>query len=109
MDILALNKQIKRVEITPFWILVIETKNSTVDPMQGLPQLLTYAYKSLENQPFVWGLTTNGMRYQLVYIEQGNPPVYQLLADFRLTRPDSSIELLQVLKAICKQYLNTSV
>ncbi|GJD16702.1 hypothetical protein RIVM261_016580 [Rivularia sp. IAM M-261] len=109
MDILALNKQIKRTEITPFWILVIETKNSTVDPMEGLPQLLTYAYKSLENQPFVWGLTTNGLGYQFVYIERGNHPVYQLLPDLSLIRPDSSIQLLQVLKAICKQYLNTSI
>lgn len=109
MDILALNKQIKRTEITPFWILVIETKNSTVDPMEGLPQLLTYAYKSLENQPFVWGLTTNGLGYQFVYIERGNPLVYQLLPDLSLIRPDSSIVLLQVLKAICKQYLNTSL
>lgn len=89
--------------------MVIETKNSTVDPMEGLPQLLTYAYKSLENQPFVWGLTTNGRLYQFVYIQQGNPPVYQLLPDVNLTRPDSSIQLLQVLKAICKQYLNTSI
>jgi hypothetical protein len=107
MDILALNKQIEKTEITPFWVLVIETKNSTVDPMEGLPQLLTYAYKSLENQPSVWGLTTNGMRYQFVYIEQGNSPVYQLLPDLSLTRPDSSIQLLQVLKAICKQYFGT--
>ncbi|BDA68936.1 hypothetical protein CAL7716_031020 [Calothrix sp. PCC 7716] len=110
MDILAVNREIEEeIEITPFWILVIETKNSTVHQMEGLPQLLTYAYKSLENQPFVWGLTTNGLGYQFVYIERGNPPVYQLLPELNLIRPDSSIQLLQVLKAICKKYLNTSV
>lgn len=110
MDILAVNRQIEEdIEITPFWILVIETKNSTVHQMEGLPQLLTYAYKSLENQPFVWGLTTNGIGYQFVYIERGNPPVYQLLPDLNLIRPDSSIQLLQVLKAICKQYLDISI
>lgn len=49
---------------TPFSILVIESKNTTVDAMEGLPQLLTYAYKSLELQTSVWVLTTNGIRYQ---------------------------------------------
>ena len=104
MDILAVNKPQGRTVTTPFWILVIESKNTTVDAMEGLPQLLTYTYKSLERQTSVWGLTTNGMRYQFVYIQQGNPPTYQLLPDLSLIRPESSIELLQVLKAIRQQY-----
>ncbi len=104
MDILAVNKTQGRTVTTPFWILVIESKNTTVDAMEGLPQLLTYTYKSLERQTSVWGLTTNGMRYQFVYIQQGNPPTYQLLPDLSLIRPESTIELLQVLKAIRNQY-----
>jgi hypothetical protein len=100
MDILAINKTQAKKEITPFWILVIESKNSSVNASEGLPQLLTYAYKSLEKQSSTWGLTTNGMDYQFVYIQQGNPPIYQLLPKLDLTRPESSIELLQVLKAI---------
>ncbi|MDF5733782.1 MAG: restriction endonuclease subunit R [Rhizonema sp. PD38] len=104
MDILAVNKTLGRTVTTPFWILVIESKNTTVDAMEGLPQLLTYSYKSLQRQTSVWGLTTNGMRYQFVYIQQGNPPTYQLLPDLSLIRPESTIELLQVLKAIRNQY-----
>lgn len=102
MDILAVSRVEKRRAITPFWILLIETKNSTVDALEGLPQLLTYAYKSLETQATVWGLTTNGMNYQFVYIQQGEHPTYQLLPELSLIRPEQTIQLLQVLKAICK-------
>lgn len=57
MDILTLNQETEE-EVTPFCVLVIETNNRILDPMEGLPRLLTYAYKILENRPFVWGLTT---------------------------------------------------
>ena len=100
MDILAVHK-IQSTTTTPFWILVIETKNVTVNAFEGLPQLLTYAYKGLENQAAVWGLTTNGMNYQFVYLEKGNPSTYHLLPDLNVIYPERSIELLQVLKAIC--------
>jgi hypothetical protein len=100
MDILAVHK-IQSTTTTPFWILVIETKNVTVNAFEGLPQLLTYAYKGLENQESVWGLTTNGMNYQFVYLEKGNPSTYHLLPDLNVIYPERSIELLQVLKAIC--------
>jgi hypothetical protein len=104
MDILAVNKTEGRTTTTPFWILVIEAKNSSLNAFDGLPQLLTYAYKGIEQQSSVWGLTTNGMDYQFVYIEQGNPPIYQLLPKLDITRVESSIELLQVLKAISRLY-----
>jgi hypothetical protein len=104
MDILALNRQIEETEITPFWVLVVETKNSTINALEGLPQLLTYAYDAIKEQSSVWGLCTNGMDYQFVYIQQANPPVYQLLPKLDITRANSSVELLQVLKAIRKQY-----
>ena len=78
-DILAVNKTLPTTTDIPFWVWVIECKNSEVDPKGGWPQLLTYAYKSLDRQPCVWGLTTNGSRYQFVYIQQGNPPIYQLM------------------------------
>jgi hypothetical protein len=104
MDILAVNKTQGRTVTTPFWILVIESKNSSFNASEGLPQLLTYAYTSLEQQTSVWGLTTNGMDYQFVYLQQGNPPIYQLLPKLDITRPESSSELLQVLKAIRQEY-----
>ncbi len=101
MDILAVNSA-EATTAPPFWILVIETKNSAVDVGEGLPQLLTYAFKSLGQQSFVWGLVTNGQRYQFVYIQQTNPPIYQLMPLLNLNESPDVIQLLQVLKTICK-------
>ncbi|MEW6495083.1 MAG: restriction endonuclease subunit R [Cyanobacteriota bacterium] len=102
LDILAVNKTIQTTSDIPFWVLVIESKNSEVDPLGGLAQLLTYAYKSLERQASVWGLTTNGTRYQFVYIKQGDRPTYQLMPFLNLMESEPSIQILQVLKAICR-------
>lgn len=101
MDILAVN-QAEATTAPSFWVLVIETKNSAIDVFEGLPQLLTYAFKSLEQQSSVWGLVTNGQRYQFVYLNQGNPPIYQLMPLLNLNELPGSILLLQVMKAICQ-------
>jgi hypothetical protein len=102
LDILAINKEKQIATDIGFWILVIESKNSLIAPRAGLPQLLTYAYKSLEYQESVWGLATSGEFYQFVNIRRGNPPTYQLMPFLTLMEPEPSILLLQVLKAICK-------
>lgn len=102
MDILAVNRVHQRSSDTPFVILLIETKNSTVNALEGLPQLLTYAYQRLESQAGIWGLTTNGLDYQFIYIQPGNPPTYQLFPELSLIRPEQSIQLLQVIKTICR-------
>lgn len=102
MDILAATQSQEKLTITGLWILLIESKNSSIDASEGLPQLLTYAYTSLEHQESVWGLTTNGMDYQFVYLQRGNPPTYQLFPKLSLMYSEPSIELLQIMKAICK-------
>ena len=101
MDILAVNKA-RTNTVPPFWVLVIETKNSAIDVVEGLPQLLTYAFKSLEQQSAVWGLVTNGQRYQFVHLRQETTPTYQLMPLLNLNEYQDAIELLQVLKAICQ-------
>ncbi|KAB8320310.1 restriction endonuclease subunit R [Tolypothrix campylonemoides VB511288] len=102
MDILAVNKAQKTTDKAYFWILVIESKNSSIAVSEGLPQLLTYTYDNLKHQKSVWGLVSNGQDYQFVYILQGNYPTYHLMPKLYLIEPESAIELLQVLKAICK-------
>ncbi len=101
-DILAISKAKHTKPQTYFWVLLIESKNSQIDISTGLPQLLTYAYKNLDNQKSVWGLATNGRSYQFVYLEQGNPPIYYLLPELNLMERERSSQLLQVLKAICQ-------
>jgi hypothetical protein len=101
MDILAINNPQSNIA-PPFWVLVIETKNSAVEVVEGLPQLLTYAFKSLDQQPSVWGLVTNGLRYQFVYLKRDQQLSYQVMTLLNLNESKGAIELLQIFKAICK-------
>jgi hypothetical protein len=102
LDILVIKNAASTTNNIALWVLVIEAKESAIEVRQGLPQLLTYAYKKLEQQSSVWGLATNGLQYLFVNIKQGNPPTYQLMPLLDLMYPESSRQLLQVLKAICK-------
>ncbi|MEH1864651.1 MAG: restriction endonuclease subunit R [Nostoc sp.] len=101
MDILAINSFQSNIA-PPFWVVVIETKNSAIEVGEGLPQLLTYAFKSLEQQPSVWGVVTNGLRYQFVHLRHDEQSNYQLMPLLSLNESPDAIELLQVFKAICK-------
>ncbi|HAA27883.1 MAG TPA: restriction endonuclease subunit R [Cyanobacteria bacterium UBA8553] len=101
-DIVAVNKEKPTGNSIPLWILIVESKNSEASESTGLPQLLTYAFNTLERQESVWGLATNGLLYQFVYIRRGNPPTYQFMPILSFFERDRSIQLLQVLKAICK-------
>jgi len=102
LDLICINKDRPNANDIPFWILIIEAKNLAIESLEGLPQLLTYAYQSLESQEAVWGLTTNGTRYDFVYVQKPNSPTYQPLPSLHLIEPESAQKLLQVLKAICK-------
>ncbi|GET43992.1 restriction endonuclease subunit R [Microseira wollei] len=99
-DILAVNANL--INNVAFVVLVIETKNSLIDVVAGLPQLLTYADKILDDQTSVWSLATNGARYQFVYIQPGERPTYQLMPLLNLMDFEPAIQILQTLKAICQ-------
>lgn len=103
MDILAAKRVQNQQEVTVFWVLIVEAKNSSVEASEGLPQLLSYAYTGLGQQQAVWGLTTNGLNYQFVRIEQGDPPTYTVFPPFNMLYPDQTEQLLQVMKAIAKE------
>lgn len=102
LDILAVNKVRKLADKTFLWVLLIESKNSSISPSEGLPQLLTYAGSNLQNQTSVWGLVTNGQYYQFVCIQQVNFLTYNMMPLLNLMEPNRAVELLQVLKAICQ-------
>ncbi|MCA6597795.1 MAG: hypothetical protein IM539_16215 [Pseudanabaena sp. M046S1SP1A06QC] len=71
-------------------------------PLTGIPQLLTYAHESLQSQSSVWGLATNGLHFQFIRIFAGESPSYQLFPSLSLIESEPSIQILKVLKAICK-------
>jgi hypothetical protein len=105
-DLVALNDTGSSMN-QPFWVVIVEAKNSSIVPATGLPQLLVYALERLKSQPSVWGLLTCGSYSQFVYIEQGNrlqdqSITYQLMPPLYLFERDRSVQLLQCLKAICK-------
>ncbi|NJP09273.1 MAG: type I restriction enzyme HsdR N-terminal domain-containing protein [Leptolyngbyaceae cyanobacterium RU_5_1] len=102
LDLLALSSVQYSEAGAPFWALVIETKNSSIEVRQGLPQLLTYAHKSLNQQPIVWGVVTNGLQFLFVRLQKGNLSTYHLLPELYLLDEDRSLKLVQVLKALCK-------
>ncbi|NET58895.1 MAG: restriction endonuclease subunit R [Symploca sp. SIO2E6] len=102
-DLLAVNQEHPTTRDIAFWLLVIESKNSSINSLEGLPQLLTYAHQSLKHQKLVWGLSTNGTDYRFVLIKPGNPSTYQQMPLLNLMDGESAVLLLQVLKAICKQ------
>ncbi|MEG4068459.1 restriction endonuclease subunit R [Microcoleus sp. Pol11C2] len=102
LDVLAVNQPDAELAVAQFWILVVEAQNSAIDPWAGLPQLLTYAYKSLQQQSSVWGLTTNGESYRFLRVTRGNPCTYQILPELNLIYKERPLLLVQVLKAICK-------
>jgi hypothetical protein len=97
LDLLA----VRRSLTTPLWILVVESKNSQIDALNGLPQLLTYASRTLSHQRSVWGLVTNGISYYFTRLStDGSQQTYQLLPELNLLDVDRALVLLQVLKAI---------
>ena len=100
LDLLAINRSQSTGPRTFLWILLIETKKGLADPLAGLPQLLTYAHTGLAHQEAVWGLTTNGVRYQFVFIQAGDSPIYQLMPTLNLFESEDAAQLLQVLKSI---------
>ncbi|MEA5467475.1 hypothetical protein [Spirulina sp. 06S082] len=100
LDILAVSSQQKTPTNTDLWILVIETKKVQASMVVGLPQLLVYAYKSLEHQESVWGVVTNGSEYQFVYVQRGSPPTYLRMPFLNIFDRSSAQQLLQVFKAL---------
>jgi hypothetical protein len=99
IDLLAI--QTKSLESdTPFWVLVLESKNGNIAPSAGLAQILTYAYTSLQSQTSVWGLLTNGEYYQFIYLQSGEQPIYNILPSLNFLETELAQTTLQVLKAI---------
>ncbi|NEO87744.1 MAG: hypothetical protein F6J87_26330 [Spirulina sp. SIO3F2] len=97
MDILALGRKPSHPD---FWILLIETKNAGIDTSAGLPQLLTYGSTALDQQDWAWGLITNGIDYQFVQLQAGQPPQYYLFPKLSLLYMAQAGKILQVLQGI---------
>lgn len=103
-DIIAVNRTIETSSKTFLWVLIVESKNIAASEFAGIGQMLTYAYTSLEKQPAVWGLVTNGATYQFFYVAKGERLTYQYMPTLSLLESDRALQLLTVLKAIRDWY-----
>jgi hypothetical protein len=109
LDLVVANRDLPTGKNTFLWIVVVETKNIEASEFAGIAQLLTYAYRSLERQPSIWGMVTNGVTYQFFYLEKSETGLtYQYLPALRVVERQQALELLQVLKAIAMPYYEVS-
>lgn len=103
MDLLATRLTTRHGEQGLIWILVLETKNSEAAALTGVPQLLTYLYRGLDHQNSVWGLATNGIEYQFVYLKKETRLQYQLLPLLTLLHEQDRGEVVRILRGIQDQ------
>jgi hypothetical protein len=100
-DLIAVNRQVKTTTKTFLWVLIVESKNLAASEFAGIAQMLTYAYTSLEHQPSVWGLVTNGATYQFIHVTRSEPTnTCQYLPSLSLLDSDRATQLLQILKSL---------
>lgn len=83
------------------WILVIESKRTSIPVPAALPQLLAYMLASpLKNCP-VFGMATNGDEFVFLKLSQGDAPQYDVSRTFSLfPRRHELGNVLQILKRL---------
>jgi hypothetical protein len=93
IDFLVLQNQL--------WQAVIESKETTCDIENGIPQLLTDMMGAPSAQKAVYGMVTNGTHFVFVKVERGESIEYDFSDVFSmLSRRNCLYPVLQILKKI---------
>ena len=70
------------------WILIVESKRTSIPVLAALPQLLTYMLASPNTNPAsdrpTFGLATNGDEFVFLKLTLGDPPQYDVSRTFSL-------------------------
>jgi hypothetical protein len=83
------------------WILVVESKRTSIPVPAALPQLLTYMLASPHTDRPAYGLATNGDEFVFLKVCQGNSPQYDVSRTFSLfPRRHELGEVLKILKRL---------
>jgi hypothetical protein len=83
------------------WILVIESKRTSIPVPAALPQLLAYMLASPQNNCPVFGMATNGDEFVFLKLSQGDAPQYDVSRTFSLfPRRHELANVLQILKRL---------
>ncbi|MDM9382146.1 type I restriction endonuclease subunit R [Chlorogloeopsis sp. ULAP01] len=93
IDVLVLQNQ--------FWVMVLESKKTTLSVWTALPQALAYLMANPNPNKPVFGMVTNGDDVLFIKLTQAETPQYDLSRVFALfTSKRELYEILQILKRI---------
>jgi hypothetical protein len=93
IDVLVLQNQL--------WVIVLESKKTTLSVWSALPQALTYLMANPQPEKPVFGMVTNGDDVLFIKLTQDNTPQYDLSRVFALfTSKMELYSILQILKRI---------
>jgi len=89
-----------------FWLLIIESKQTSFSLLNAIPQAITYMLASPHPEKPIFGCVTNGEDFQFIKLINQDTPTYDLSDKFTLFKREN--ELYQVLKILKKlgQILN---
>jgi hypothetical protein len=82
------------------WAIVIETKRSSPNVLEALPQALTHMVASKENDRPIYGLCTNGTEFIFVKLLKSDVNQYALSSPFSIYDQDSNklFDVVNILK-----------
>ncbi|AKG24781.1 type I restriction endonuclease [Calothrix sp. 336/3] len=93
IDVLILQNQ--------FWVIVLESKKTTLSVWSAIPQALTYLLANPHREKPVFGLVTNGDDIVFIKLRKSDIPEYDLSRVFALyTSGKELYTILQILKRI---------
>lgn len=96
IDVLVVQNQL--------WVMVLESKKTTLSVWSALPQALTYLMANPNPDKSVFGMVTNGDDILFIKVTQTNPPQYDLS---RVFAPFTSVRELYNVLQILKSFSQT--
>ncbi len=83
------------------WILVVESKRTSIPVAAALPQLLAYMLTNLQSDKSVFGMATNGDEFVFLKLTLTDTPQYDVSRTFSLfPRRHELAEVLRILKRL---------
>ncbi|MGK7933324.1 MAG: type I restriction endonuclease subunit R [Microcystaceae cyanobacterium] len=81
------------------WILVVESKRTSIPVAAALPQILAYMMANADSKQSIYGMATNGDSFVFIKLNQARNPEYDLSREFSLLpRKHELSKVLQILK-----------
>ena len=98
IDVLVVQQQL--------WVLVVESKRTSIPVPAALPQLLAYMLASPQQDRPTYGLATNGDEFVFLKLQHGDVPEYDVSRSFSLfPRRHELGDVLKILKRLGQEVL----